>query len=255
MKHLKTLAAALLLAGALAAQDNKPEAAIIPVKTLSGDAFDRLVKMLQVFNTRFTADDKLRTIVVYAPKDVIAEVRRVVEELDKPGTEAAIGRNIDLSVTYLRASLKPFENQAPLPPDMEAVAKQIRAATAYKHVQVWDSTPMRLQEGKRTEHSARLPGPPAPAIPVVKVSIHPESIWRKAAGRAVRFSFVSFDFRIPYLVSHAGPDPAPGQYQFYNSGITTSGDFMEGQKSVLGKVSASEDHTAVFVVISPKILD
>ena len=47
------------------------EAVIIPVKTLSGDSFNRLAKMLGVFNVRYVADDKLRTIIVYAPKDVV----------------------------------------------------------------------------------------------------------------------------------------------------------------------------------------
>jgi hypothetical protein len=38
-------------------------------------------------------------------------------------------------------------------------------------------------------------------------------------------------------------------------GITTSGDFMENQKTVLGKVSGMDDDTAIFVVIALKVLD
>jgi hypothetical protein len=50
------------------------------VKTLSGDSFKRLAGMLTAFAAKYTYDDKLRTILVYAPKDVVAQMRRVVEQ-------------------------------------------------------------------------------------------------------------------------------------------------------------------------------
>ena len=78
-------------------KQGNPEAVIIPVKTLSGDSFNRLAKMLGVFGVRYVADDKLRTILVYAPPDVVKQIRRVVEELDRPGSEAAIGHNIEMT--------------------------------------------------------------------------------------------------------------------------------------------------------------
>jgi hypothetical protein len=40
-----------------------------------------------------------------------------------------------------------------------------------------------------------------------------------------------------------------------DSVLNTSGDFMEGQKTVLGKVSGTEVDTAIFVVITFKVLD
>ena len=100
----------LLIVGLLQAQDKpaevKPqeprEAVIIPVKTLTGDSFDRLVRLLGVFNAQYSADKNLRTILVYAPKDVVEQMRRVVAELDRPGSEAAIGRNIDMTMTFLK---------------------------------------------------------------------------------------------------------------------------------------------------------
>jgi signal peptidase I len=49
------------------------EAVVIPVKTLSGDSFRRLEKMLSVFGVRYVADDKLRTILVYASPDTLKQ--------------------------------------------------------------------------------------------------------------------------------------------------------------------------------------
>ena len=77
---------AIVLAASLVSGQDKPaevkqaaqEAVIIPVKTLSGDSFRRLINLLQVFKASYQGDEKLRTIVVYAPKDVVAQMRRVV---------------------------------------------------------------------------------------------------------------------------------------------------------------------------------
>jgi hypothetical protein len=43
--------------------------------------------------------------------------------------------------------------------------------------------------------------------------------------------------------------------QFVDFGLTTSGDFMEGQKTVIGKVSGMDEDAAIFVVIALKVLD
>src|SRR5580765_4303499 len=103
----------LVITGLLQAQDKpaevKPlpfEAVIIPVKTLTGDSFDRLVRLLGVFGARMNADKNLRTILVYAPNDVVEQMRKVVAELDRPGSEAAMARNIEMTMSFLRCSTK-----------------------------------------------------------------------------------------------------------------------------------------------------
>jgi hypothetical protein len=250
--------AILLVAGLLQAQD-KPaevtlqqprEAVIIPVKTLTGDSFDRLVRLLGVFGAQMTADKNLRTILVYAPKDVVEQMRKVVNDLDRPGSEAAIGRNIEMTMTFLKCSAKaPAAGAAALPADLEPVARQLRAATQYKYIEIWDVVPLRLQEGKETEQSLRLPGSAVPGgvFPTANIRIHPESVTRKDQGRYVRFAQVRIGFRIPVSTG--------ASYQFLDSGLTTAGDFMEGQKTVLGKVSGLDEDIAIFVVIALKVLD
>jgi hypothetical protein len=156
-----------------------------------------------------------------------------------------------MSVTLLRASPTPPGQPRALPPDIEAVAKQLRANTHYKDIEVWEAIPLRIQEGKLTHHSTRLPGGAAGAYPRVEISISPEAVYRREGGRFVRLERCQFNFRIPYLVG----GPGSSQYQFAEVGINTSGDFKEGQKSVLGKVSGQDDGSAVFVVITPKVLD
>jgi hypothetical protein len=234
-----------------AEQTNEPkQAEIIQVKTLTGDSFDRLIKLLGVFDARLTADSQMRTIVVYAPKDVVDQIRHVVEQLDKPGSEAAIGKNIDMTLTLLRCSTKPATTASTLPPDMEAVAKQLRAATQYKDIQLWDVVPMRLQEGRDTHEDLRLPGGTGAQIPIGNIVIHPEAVYRKDQARYVRFSHVNLGIRMPY-----GTGTNPTQFTYVSIGLNTSGDFQEGQKTVLGKVSGTEEGDAIFAVIALKVLD
>ena len=250
---MRTMMTILLAAGLLQAQD-KPaevkqeprEAVIIPVKTLTGDSFDRLVSLLRVFKdqAQYSGDKDLRTIIVYAPKDVVEQMRKVVAELDRPGSEAAIGRNIEMTMTFLKCSTKATAaGAAALPPELESVARQLRAATPYKEIEVWDVVPLRLQEGKDTEQSLRLPGMAANGF--AQIHIRPEAVGRKDQGRYVRFASIRLNLRVPNV----------GNTQMLDSAINTSGDFMEGQKTVLGKVSGVEEDGAIFVVIALKVLD
>jgi hypothetical protein len=242
-------------------KNDAPVAEIIPVKTLTGDSFDRLVNLLAVFDAKYKGDSQLRTIVVYAPKDVVAQMRRVIEQLDRPGSEAAVGKNIDITLTLLRCSMKPPATAATLPADIEAVARQLRAATQYKDIQLWDAVPMRLQEGKQASENLRLPGVAAAGqFATASITIRPEAVYRKDDGRYVRFARFEIDFRIPIATGQVQPGHPDQplistQFTYTNVGLQTSGDFRESQKTVLGKVSGTSDEDAIFVVITLKVLD
>jgi hypothetical protein len=243
--------AATTVLGQNAADTKQPsregyEAQVIHVKTLTGDSFNRLSRMLQVFNVGVTGDENLRTIVVYGPRDVVAQVQKVVAELDTPGSEAAIGRNIEMTLTLLRCSTKESTG-AKLPSDIEAVAKQLRGATQYKDVELWDVIPLRLQEGREATESMNLSTGTEHAA-ILSMRIRPEAASRKNEKWSVRFSNLSLDFKIPVKT---GLDTI----NYQNVGLNTSGDFLEGQRTVLGKVSGLDNDSAIFVVISLKVLE
>src|SRR5579862_3483093 len=133
---------------------------------------------------------------------------------------------------------------------MEAVAKQLRNATQYKDIQLWDIVPLRIQEGKDTREEMRLPGAlPSGSFPSASITIHPEAVYSKDKARYVRFSQVNMDFRIPYMTTNNSST------SFFAAALRTSGDFMEGQKTVVGKVSGTGDDDAIFAVIAFRILD
>ena len=96
--RLTMLTIALAAASLLRAQEKAPAgpppemvSAVIPVKTLSGDAFERLCKLLDAFKVSFRADDRLRKILVYGPKGVVEQMKRVVQELDRSHGRRELG--------------------------------------------------------------------------------------------------------------------------------------------------------------------
>jgi hypothetical protein len=157
-----------------------------------------------------------------------------------------------MTMTFLKCSTKVNPAAPALPADLEAVAKQLRAATQYKNIELWDVIPLHLQEGKQTEQSLRLPGPPGPSASGT-ISLRPEAISRKDQGRYVRFAMLRVGFRLP--IPTGGTAGGTASFQYQDFGFNTAGDFMEGQKTVLGKVSGAEDDSAIFVVIALKVLD
>ncbi len=261
MRILTTLllASGLLFAQEAAKEPESPavprESAVIQVKNLSGDAFDRLVHLLGAFNTNISSDSQLRTIVVYAPADVITQVKKVVADLDRPGSEAALGHNIEVTLSFLRCGSEPSTGagQQPVPADLQSVVRQLQAATTCMNPTLWDTVPMRMQEGKESLQAQRLPAydPSAPNQPTLaNIKMQPVALGTKEGqGRYVRFDTIAISMRVAIATK-----PGSGGFQYYELSIRTAGDFLENQKTVLGKVTGS-DEEPIFVVVALKILD
>src|SRR5256885_7818712 len=67
----------------------------------------------------------------------------------------------DYKVTGVQTCALPISTKASsekreLPADLEAAARQLRAATQYKDIQLWDVLPVHLQEGKDAQQNLRL---------------------------------------------------------------------------------------------------
>lgn len=256
--RLRTLLVLIfLMANVVAAQETaappapSAEPAIITVKTLSGDSFQRLTRLLKVFDAKFTADEKWRTIIVYASPTVVAQMRRVVEQLDRPGSEAALGHNIELTLSFLRCSVTSPSTATSLPADLEGVAKQLRAATQYRDIQLWDVIPVHLQEGSESRDNYLLPRTIVNGRSVAspaQVQIRPESISVRGGSRYVQLDPLHITLKVPVSADS-------NTIAYESVGLSTSGTFKEGQKTVLGKVAGADESNAVFVVVSLKILD
>jgi hypothetical protein len=94
--------------------------------------------------------------------------------------------------------------------------------------------------------------PGAPAV-TAQLFLTPEAVSRKDSSRYVRFGQIRIGLRLPEALRN--PKASEIQWGFTGVNLGTAGDFKEGQKSVLGKVSGTGDQSAIFVVISLRVLD
>jgi hypothetical protein len=99
----------------------------------------------------------------------------------------------------------------------------------------------------------------ANAVAMGNMRLYVESVVRKETVRYVRFDRINISFKIPYVTgSFKGNDAnslVSTQFQYMDVGLNTAGEFKDGQKTVLGKVSGIDEESAIFVVVTPKILD
>lgn len=233
-------------------------AVIIPVKNLTGDAFERLSQLLKAFGAEFKADSQLRVILVYAPKEVADQMRRVVEELDRPGSLAAAGRNLEIALQLVRCGTGAANSEMPLPPDLEPVAKQLRATMGCKSVELWENIPVRLQEGMSHQARFRLYSKPQGieeklgAFPSVELTMWVEAVVNRPDGRYVRLRELLATFTIPLIREHEDGRNRLERYERYN--LRTAAELKEGQRTVLGKVGL-DNGSSVFLVLTPKVVD
>jgi len=74
-------------------------------------------------------------------------------------------------------------------------------------------------------------------VPAASIRVRPEAVSRKDSGRFVRFEMMNIGLKIPLIVGGRTEGTnafANTQFQYMDVGLNTAGDFMEGQKSLLG---------------------
>jgi hypothetical protein len=76
-------------------------------------------------------------------------------------------------------------------------------------------------------------------------------VYSKDQTRYIRFEQLNVNIKIPFYTGNA----QAGQWNFSNVNLETTGDFAEGQKTVLGKLSGLDDESAIFIVVALKVLD
>jgi len=156
-----------------------------------------------------------------------------------------LGHNIEMTLTFLRCSPSAASGSEALPSDMQSVVKQLRASVSCPSAQVWDTVPMRIQEGKDASGNLQLPLTDQNGKRTsVAIRIRPDAVFRREQSRYVRFSRVDLTFKI-----------TDSRNFVTDFSVNTAGDLMEGQKTVLGKVSGPTDNESIYSVVTLKVLD
>jgi hypothetical protein len=208
-----------------------------------------LVKLLSPYvpqiggNVQF--DDHLKALAITTRKDAFPEIEQIIKRFDVPPPPVL---NIEVTI-YLMSALGTPSGSA-VPPELEAVVKQLKNTFSYKGYQLIDTEVMRVRAGQGGEVSGVVNGAPSvgPNKTISQVRFRSASVSTDEKGRAIRIDGLKVGLRIPVVSGEK-------QYQYVDTGINTDVDVREGQKVVVGKANMDGSDRASIVVLTAKIVE
>jgi hypothetical protein len=225
---------------------------------------EKLADMVRVGGVVIHANDALKAIVIRGKPADVAILEQTIRELDTASTSAA-SRNVEL-MAYLVSgsstmppSSTPAEKLAALAP----VIKQLRAIFPYNDYQLLSTMLLRSGEGSRTISNGLLkPFQNGAAIPPSTYYIQYDSatVSPEEANPTVHLEHFHFSTRIavatgaPASNQTGMPLASTTQFQMLDVGIQTDVDLREGQKVVVGKANIESSDSAIFVILSAKLV-
>jgi type II secretory pathway component GspD/PulD (secretin) len=186
------------------------------------------------------SDNTLHVIVLKGPGDVVDACERTIKELDIP-TEAAKSVNLEVTVYVLGAAKEANAlPQSPVPPELGPVIKQLRAIFPYGDYQSLTSMLLRSADGKEAQNLGGMMSPDDTANRIYPYTVRYDRASRSGQGSTIHLD--KFEFRTK----------TPADIVVY---ISTGVDLKEGQKVVVGKANVDAKGTALFIVLSARIID
>ena len=201
-----------------------------------------LREILSMFEARYTFDQRLRTLVVRAPAEIMPAIVQVVERLDQP-TPRVPDLNVELTAHVLLASTASGENVG-VPQALSSVTDQLRQALNYQSFTLLDTVITRGIHGRDVSIRGILPAiPGSRSNPGYELEARLIVVNDDAENaRVVRVQSFVFEAGIPF------PDGG-----FHEVRISTTINVQEGQFAVVGKTAVSDN--ALIVVVSARIID
>ena len=198
------------------------------------------------------ADDMMKAVIIRGKSSDVADLEKVIQELDTVRTAAA-ERNVELMVYIVSGSnttstpSTSAEKLAGLAP----VVKQLRAIFPYNDYQLLSTMLLRSGEGTVTTSNGLLkpfqstPNGSSPSV--YSISYESATIPQAGAKPTIHLQKFRFDTRFPMEISAT-------QMQNYGAGIQADVDLQEGQKVVVGKANIESTDSALFVILSAKLV-
>ncbi len=189
-----------------------------------------------------------RMIVVRGPNEVIGAIEEAVKRLDvapPPPPESRAVPNVELTVHLLYGSAEGADS---VPAELESTVRQLRTQFRYKSYRVMDVQVIRGRDTQSVETNSALPGTNS-SFSNVRISYRPR-VTPGPAPRSVRLEAFRFNVRMQVYM-----DAGKTQTTNVEGGITTEIDAREGQRTVVGKSNIAGTEDAIFLVVSPKVIE
>lgn len=241
MKTVKQILLGLALAGELAAQTaaTAPPPAQAPQPPHQQRVFmlkyadaRHVADVLSVFGYGIRADRDMHVLAVSAPAEAMSAIEDAVKRLDVP---AAAPKDIDLVVYLVVASEQPVPG-TDLPPELQAVANELKKIFTYKSFRLLDSILLRTQPGNlATAHGVIG----TTDRKTYSLDVVPTAVTEDPKGRLIRLDNLRLTMGLP------------GGHE---ATIRTEITVREGQRVVVGKSNIGADQ-ALILVVTAKVTD
>jgi len=200
------------------------------IEVKNGDVM-RIGNVVSGLGAQVRSDPTLRMIAVSGDLNAVTAIEEAIKRMD---VAPAPQRNVELTMYLLYASAQEVPN-ATVPAVLDATVKELRAGFPYKSYRVLDSNVLRARDGERAQVSGTLPGRGSYDFQYNKATISGQT------PRILRIDNLQMVVRLN--------DSERG------GSITTNLDVKEGQKTVVGKANVAASEDAIFLVITPKVVE
>jgi hypothetical protein len=201
----------------------------VVVEVKNGDV-NRIGGVVSQLGASVRWDTTLRVIAVGGDAATVNSIEEAIKRMDvAPGAE----RDVEVTMYLLYASAQEVPT-ATVPSDLDSTVKQLRGVFPYKSYRVLDASVLRGRDGERASVSGTLPGSRTGySLDYDKATI---------SGQSPRMLRID-NLRLTVNFSDA------------RTGIQTNLDAREGQKTVVGKANMASTEDAIFLVVTPKVVE
>jgi hypothetical protein len=228
------------------AQEGQPR--VIEIRNLD---INWLGGFLRTFGVNYSAIQGSRFIALSGKAENIIAAEEALKRIDAPR------KNIELTFQILSASGQAGSEK--VPPDLEPVIKQLKAAFVYQGYRVIDTLFVRSREGSNGAASGVMPradstGATSPSqnaggMSFFQVDFRSTSLSAEQKGTIIHIDHLKINGKIPYA------SDGKGGISFWNAGVEADVDVKEGQKVVVGKANVDGKDGAIFMIVTAKVVD
>lgn len=219
------------------------------LKHLQGDRANRAIQFVTGIMTgraRIHWDPVLHEVVIIGNADHVAHAEELLRKFDVPEVRKP-AKTFEFTIYLVGAYVDPARIRGgPMPTDLDSVVKEMRSAFAYRGFGLLDAVPVSARTSSgHTEYNGILPRAAVGTTIMYFYKIFIESPQLLEDGKTVLTPAFRFTVDIP--------SPASGA-KAGETGIASDLTVREGQKVVLGKIRLDDGDSAVFLVVTVKIV-
>jgi hypothetical protein len=219
------------------------------LKYLQSDRANRAIQFVSgIMAGRATIhwDPVLRLVVIVGNADHVAHAEELLRKFDVPEVRKP-AKTFEFTIYLVGAFVDSDSARGgPIPADLDSVVKEMRAAFAYKSFGLLDAMPVSARSTSgTTEYEGILPSAAVRSALkyFYKIVIAPPQLLED--GKTVMTPGFRFTVDIPNQASGAKAG---------ETGIQSDLTVREGQRVVLGKIRLDDGDSAVFLVVTVKIV-